>query len=390
MQSTRATLLAAASVALTLACADEPVGMQHHPHRLAVEVTEEFHVGDDPEEHQFARVSGMAFAPDGRLVVLDVDNFAVTVWNASGERVGNWGREGEGPGEFPFRPGSLAVSDDGTVAVETGYRVDLFALSGDVADSRMVRPVSIQRIAFGADNALLAVSTRGRYGETNPRELLRLDDGEALWTWPPSPSLTGDGPISMWQPGPVFAQLWDGMVAVGRSDHYDIQVLEAATNRVVGRIARDVPLRGPSEEFMERLRQENIEIFGEDSPMVQRLVGTHPFAVVGKVFAGPPGRTIWIGRGTGIGDALAPPVGESMDDWTDQSYDLFDGATLEYLGTVELPEELTPMAGDATRVAGFQRGPFGIHSVRVLRVEVDVRGPTGQRQLTPSTDRDDR
>ena len=146
-----------------------------------------------------------------------------------------------------------------------------------------------------------------------------------------------------------------------------------STGLTVGRIARDVTLRGPTDEFMENLREEMIQISGEDAPLVQRLAPSDPFPVITNVLTGPPGNTIWIGRGTGIGEALASPVGNSMDDWTFQHYDLFDGDSYGYIGTVETPDNLLLMAGDATRIAGFQRGVFDIQAVRVLRVDIGGR-----------------
>ncbi|MCY4574676.1 MAG: hypothetical protein OXF01_17990 [Gemmatimonadetes bacterium] len=47
-------------------------------------------------------------------------------------------------------------------------------------------------------------------------------------------------------------------------------------------------------------------------------------------------------------------------------------ATLfEYIGTVEMPEGLHLMAGDSERVAGVHLDSLGVHSVRVLRVEIE-------------------
>lgn len=84
---------------LIVACADAPAEVQDGPRRLSVEFTETFHVGDDPSEHQFARVSEMAFAPDGALVVLDADDYTITVYDTGGNRIARWGGEGDGPGE---------------------------------------------------------------------------------------------------------------------------------------------------------------------------------------------------------------------------------------------------------------------------------------------------
>lgn len=306
MQATsQARPLVLAGILLIVACADDPAGEQDGPRRLGAEFTELFHVGDDPTEHQFSMIAGMAFAPDGRLVVVDGQGFNVTVHDDDGNLTARWGREGEGPGEFPDPPDELAISENGTVAIETFTRVDLFTLDGSFVNSRVVRPFRITKFAFHAGEAMVATADRGSISRDLPQELVRFEDGEVLWTSPPLPSIAGDSPISMWQGRPRFLPLWDGRVAVGMSDAYDLQVLEVATGRTIDQISRIVPLRGPT------------------------------------------------------------------DDWTLRHYDLFDGDTYEYIGTVEIPEGLILMAGDATRIAGFQRGAFDVQSVRVLRVEIE-------------------
>ena len=365
-------LVIAAALGMAAACTAEPAGMQDGPRRLAADFIEEFHVGDDPSEHQFAELSEVVFAPDGRLVVLDAKDFTVTAYDTEGNPVGSgWGSRGEGPGEFPAEPGSMAVSDDGILAIASLTRLDLFTLDGTVVNSRLIRPLRVREIAFFAGDSMVATVNRGPIMGDVPTELMRLTDAEVLWTSPPIPSIFGDMPFAIWQPAAVFLPLRDGRVAIGISDAYDLQVLDVATSRTVGRISRDVPLRGPTDEFMETQRQELIAIGGEDSPLVQRLSPLHPFPVLTRALTGPPGHTIWIGRGTGIGDALASPVGNSMSDWTHRHYDLFDGDSYEYTGTVVLPENFILMAADSERIAGLSRGPFGIPSVRVLRVEID-------------------
>ena len=47
--------------------------------------------------------------------------------------------------------------------------------------------------------------------------------------------------------------------------------------------------------------------------------------VLANVFLGPPDRTVWVHRGIGVDDELAPPVGDDIDAWELQLYDLFDG-----------------------------------------------------------------
>ena len=66
------------------------------------------------------------------------------------------------------------------------------------------------------------------------------------------------------------------------------------------------------------------------------------------------------------------PFGDDMDAWELRLYDLFDGDSYEYIGTVEIPdlENFSIMAGDSERIAGVHRDELGVHSMRVLRVGI--------------------
>jgi len=93
----RARKMAIAGVSLALAgpgCADEPTRELDGPRRPAAEFAEEFHVGDERSERQFVRVTSMAFAPNGHLVLTDRDAFAVMVFDERGHEVATLGRRG--------------------------------------------------------------------------------------------------------------------------------------------------------------------------------------------------------------------------------------------------------------------------------------------------------
>ena len=188
-----------------------------------------------------------------------------------------------------------------------------------------------------------------------------------------------------------FVFLGMGRIAAGRSDEYDLTVLDANTGRKLGSINRDVTLRTPSEAYLEGLREEvRADLQGEITPRISAALEQMPhaerFPVVTGGFAGPPGgRTVWIRRGMGVGDPLAPPPQPS---WSFLLYDLFDGDSYEYRGTVEIPDGITLMAGDATRVAGRHRDELGVHSVRVLRVEVAIFAARPTPGATDSQPRD--
>jgi sugar lactone lactonase YvrE len=68
---------------------------------------------------QLLRAHGMGFDPEGRLFVVDVDNFRVNVYSPDGEFLRSWGRAGVNAGELNA-PHGLFVDPSGDVFV-TGY-----------------------------------------------------------------------------------------------------------------------------------------------------------------------------------------------------------------------------------------------------------------------------
>ncbi len=51
-------------------------------------------------------------------------------------------------------------------------------------------------------------------------------------------------------------------------------------------------------------------------------------------------------------------------------YDLFDGDSYDYIGTIRAPPGITLMAGSSERIAGVHTDTLGVQSVRVLRVDL--------------------
>lgn len=81
---------------------------------------------------------GLAFLPDGRLLVSDTHHFAVQVFGQDGEPEGMWGRQGTGAGEFdhPFgiavdaARGRVYVVDDQVKLASGANRVEVLDLQG--------------------------------------------------------------------------------------------------------------------------------------------------------------------------------------------------------------------------------------------------------------------
>jgi hypothetical protein len=94
----------------------------------------EIAVGDVPDPtNPSCAASDIAFGADGRFFVADgYCNARIVVYAADGTRVGEWGRPGNGPGEFDL-PHSIAMSPEGVlfVADRENGRVQWFTQAGD-------------------------------------------------------------------------------------------------------------------------------------------------------------------------------------------------------------------------------------------------------------------
>jgi hypothetical protein len=95
--------------------------------QLAIEVG-----GQPKTKGPFSGATDIAFAPTGHLFITDgYGNARVLEYSAEGHRIRQWGRTGDGPGEFHL-PHSIQISPEGVIYVadrENG-RIEEFDLTG--------------------------------------------------------------------------------------------------------------------------------------------------------------------------------------------------------------------------------------------------------------------
>lgn len=371
----RSLAIATITAALGAVACDRPLPASAHPDMLAGEFVDEFWIGDQDREHQFADISSLAFTPVGNLVVVDSDDYAVSVFDAGGRKVAGWGSRGQGPGEFSRPPGQMAVSGDGAIAIDTNSgRVDVFNAAGKLVNSHRLDGLAVTGVAFDREGNVLVRTTSPSLAalatsEPVPTQIMRLADLKVLWSSRPLPSVTS---LQLHAPQGILADIGEGLIAVGISDTYDFALLDTSTGENVGRLARDVSLRGPTEEFVIRFKE------GLDRDRFRRIsiddiTFASTFPVTSRIFRGPPGRTLWVYRHWGIDDELAPSVRE-LEDGALRLYDLFSSDNYQYLGTVRAPNRLELMVGDSTRVAGVYTSELNEQSVRVMRFSLPPGG----------------
>lgn len=125
------------------------------PGRLEPEVT----IGEfDGEDHyMFGQVSAIAVGPDGAMYAMDTQVPALRKYDAQGNYVATFGREGSGPGEYKGPDGGLVVLSDGRVVLRdpANARLQVYAPTGEALGTVPIRG------NFNTSNPMVA-DTAGR------------------------------------------------------------------------------------------------------------------------------------------------------------------------------------------------------------------------------------
>lgn len=209
-----------------------------------IELVEDVGVGgnaSNPNE-RFYRPAGVTVDAAGRIYVLDRGNYRVSVFDADGGFITSWGRQGEGPGEFPD-PRWIAVVGDQVAVLAGGQRLSTWRLGdGHLADHRLLGAPDVGAFA-GSPAGTLAVSfhtypdaqrapdaRRTAVGlfTLDGRETTRLgkfDDPSSIFEISPEGVATGlNGPM----PAPSIAVSPGAQIYVTASDEYQVLAVSPA------------------------------------------------------------------------------------------------------------------------------------------------------------------
>lgn len=344
------------------------------PALLPFRWSDEFTIGRREGDRVFSRIMAMEISASGDLAVLDAGERAVTVWDAGGNETHRWGGRGGGPGPF-MNPSGLAESAS-RLAIADGFAVMVLEVDGSVAKTFRLPATQVPlRPVIGSAGRVLALTFDFLAGELR---LQRLDDDEVLWRRQAENLFEQ----RLFRPRPVLTVLSSDRVVLGMDARYELDVIDIAAGDVVGRVVRNLTPRVLTPSFKEKVRQYLANpgvappgwssLLGDpgrtglEQELIAEIEFPDTFPSIVHVFRGPPGGALWIRRGLGVEDELSPPV--DPPDGGAPMWDVFDGTTYEYLGTVAPPEGFVPYAGDATRLAGVQKDALDGQAVRVIRV----------------------
>ena len=285
----------------------------------------------EADEEFFGVVANAIVDEAGNTYLLDEQLCEVRVFDADGNYVRSFGREGEGPGEFRSARDMLLLPD-GQVGVIYGQqsRLAMFGLDGTIGEDRALMPEGT-RFSFlmGAQSRGGRVvlqqhaSTINGSEMTSTGSMVALDADLNLTHTYSEHSRTQklDGPnISISISSDDFSNAWvlldDGSLAVNESpEEYRIDIL-GPDGEALRTITRDYePLRRSDEE-MDRLRRERRERHeagrGDDDPD-----DIDPFYdVILSMHVGPDGQ-LWVMTGRGR-------FGEGVPEDTLGTFDVFD------------------------------------------------------------------
>jgi hypothetical protein len=355
---------------------------------------------DGPEDLQFFRVTALAVAPDGAVLVGDGSG-TIREFDGAGGFVRSIGRRGDGPGELR-RPSAIHVYGD-TVAVVDGSlnRITEFDRTGTVLQTSTYRHEStvVYPVARVAGAWLVSPWESGwklevgrvrrdttrvmRAGRLTPQT--SAGDGATAQTMQPvvayetgrmygiafgSDGMTGNSPL--WEPRPAHAVDASGNVYLSRGSPYRIDVIDANGVHWRSVTRAHVPVLATRELNDRYWRKVDLYLdttsnrHGEWQVTVAALRGRADLPVnetlpaLGRLIVSDDGM-LWAQRP----DLLPDPL---LLEWTregtrqDSFWDVFDHEG-RFLATVHLPAAFTARAAAGRSLYGVLRDDMDVEHI---------------------------
>lgn len=298
------TVIDSAGVALvTITAADRP---------LPWTLTEVFRLGgadEGPGSFSAAYPSTVGTDTQGRVYVLDGEQFRVEVFDREGRHLRLLGRKGGGPGELDF-PNFLAIEPDGIIGVHDIAKRAMVRWSpdGEILPLRRIDGFfPFGPISFRGDTLVYAHQT---YGERTRGANLRITTPSDTVDLPGIESPTG-GMVLFTCMGlnrpPLFAPeiayaTAAGRIAMTRQVPYQVDLYDG--HRWVRSVRRAIPAETPTAEHVGRLYPSGLQMTGgagvctvPASELYEKLGVGAQLPLIQRVALGPEGH-LWVERYT--------------------------------------------------------------------------------------------
>lgn len=372
-----------------------------------LELVLEIGVDEGDERYMFGQPSGF-WATDDEIFVLEQQDRRVRVYGRDGTHRRDFGRSGQGPGEFE-NPYGVIVMPGGEAAVlqfaGPTVKASVFSPDGQYLEDWQLMQMTPGGTVFPSPSVtlpfqntlLLGVRERSADPTTTSWELrVGLQEagsegllGEPRWA-PPLQNAPATYDITFgqttrpqpvpWSVGrPIVGALSTGEMVWTHADAYRFHIVSpAGTTTVVERSAEPVPVDPEEAEYRRAMmvrafqRQQNADFSWDGSG----IPATKPWIRLFAVDHHPSGR-IWVSR-EGPGRRADPctspqdwePGQPATQCWTPQPLmDIFDRDG-SFLGSLDRPEGLSlfaPFIRGELMVAGHL-DEFGVYKVRLYRI----------------------
>lgn len=223
---------------------------------------EEISIGEAEgrEEYMFSEVQSIATDNDERIYVLDYEENNVKIYNENGEFVKQFGRQGQGPGEFHL-PRTVIITNQDEILVQNFRNLAFFSLDGDFKRSLSAaqEPFGLGPINVDSDGNITSLCIVR--DEKNPRYELKKFDSELKYLYSlgssPTPNAIRDGfnplfPVLRWN------KINRNQIVCGYMKEYELKIFDAKGNLIRKILKEYTPLKVTQEDVDERLQGEEL------------------------------------------------------------------------------------------------------------------------------------
>lgn len=347
--------------------------------------------------YEFHQLGPIAVAPDGTIFAANGGSTSIRVFTPDGTFLREFGRSGQGPGEFRSIAALRVHGDSLIVYDRSARRATVFRTDGTLVDTwdlRVADGSRVEPIALTADGILALVATPTRELSLEPFSLFRdtihvrtydpatLATGPSLRSWPGMRRIAWAEVyphMPLFEPHTLTAVLHDGTQFHSADGAYTIDVFDASGTHLRS-IRRDVPGIPNDDALLEALDAAFAERrSGEQATAVSRAK-EYPRApalsVLAAMLAAPDGsllvlRTdimdpVTIERGAGF-TGSAERRAQVVINTGAARWERFD-AEGRYAGAVRLPMRFTPFAFDGASVTGVLQDEEDIQYIARFRL----------------------
>ncbi len=217
---------------------------------------EDLTIGEKEKEPVFEAIRTIRVDDDGNIYVLDWKACQIKVFDETGKRLRNIGREGQGPGEIQL-PRGMEIISGKEIMLENvmNRRLSFFSLDGELLREISTAKIMLLRTVPDSSGNFIGI-TFSRLGEKNVQELKKFDSNlDTVFTIGQVESSYTPGVVNQYSPMIFFTILKDDSILWGKSSHYQLMVVDSERNTTKKIIKNYDPIRITNEDKKREIKE---------------------------------------------------------------------------------------------------------------------------------------